>query len=347
MDILNLNNDDFSGKSSARKIDENLYNPGPDQGQNGIYKAIFRYVPYVKDNKLSKYRKYTSKLVNPLTNERLYIDCPSTNGVSSILWSLDKELKKLKESEPSIHEELSKYFSRSYNYYSPVYIKKDPQFPALEGKIKIFPFGYTIDNLIQQQLTPEAEFVSVPKINPFHPIDGKDFVLVVKRKTKSWRDFSSCKFMDQVSPLILTVDGNEIPMTTDPKRVEYVTDFLVNNTPDMTPYLFTPWTDSDYEKVAQLVKAIVPYKQIIENVMADLKDEKMKKLFANSAPINRSQGHTGESLEYTPTNGQITSSPASSLTVDFDEPTTKPTSKKEVETSTAGNDSLDDLLKDL
>lgn len=345
MDLLNLNNDDFSGKSSARKIDENLYNPGPDQGQNGIYKAIFRYVPYAQDTKLSKYRKYSAKLVNPLTNERLYIDCPSTNGVSSILWSLDKEIKKLKDSEPSIHEELSKYFSRSYNYYSPVYIKKDPQVPALEGKIKIFQFGYTIDNLIQQQLNPEADIVSVPKINPFHPIEGKDFVLVVKRKTKTWRDFSSCKFMDQVSPLILTVDGEEIPMTTDPKRVKYVTDFLVNNTPDMTPYLFKPWTDSDYEKVAQFVKAIVPYKQIIENVMADLKDEKMKKLFANSSQVNRSQGHTGENMEYTPTKEKST--PASSLSVDFDEPTVSAPTKSQIEEAPAGNDDLDDLLKDL
>ena len=38
-DLFNLNLDDFSGKSAsaARKTDENVYNPGPDQGQNGVY----------------------------------------------------------------------------------------------------------------------------------------------------------------------------------------------------------------------------------------------------------------------------------------------------------------------
>ena len=364
MDILNLNDDNFSGKSAARKVDENLYNPGPDQGQNGIYKAIVRMVPYAKDPEKSKYRKYYSKLVNPLTNDRLYIDCPSSEGKSSILWSLDKEIKKLKDTEPTIHEELSKYFSRAYNFFSPVYIKKDPQFPALEGKIKIFPFGFKIDNLIQQQLNPEADIISVPKINPYHPISGKDFVLVVKRKTKTWRDFDSCKFMDQQSPLILTIDGKEIPMTTDQKRVDFVTNFLLENTPDMTPYYFKPWSEEDYVKVAAYVKALCPYKQILENVLADLRDEKMKKLFTNSSPVTRTQNHGGEDLEFS---NKPATSQSSALSVDLDEPafnedttknnkkdTAKKTTKKEEvadvndgHSDAPASDDLDELFKDM
>ena len=196
-DLFNLNPDDFSGKSSsaARKMDDNIYNPGPDQGQNGIYKSVVRFIPWVGDPSKSKYKKYAAKLVNPLTNERLIVDCPSTNGGPSILWSLDLELKKLANEEPTVVEEIRKYFNRYYNYYSCVYIKKDPQFPANEGKIKVYSYGYTIDNLIQQEINPEAELVTTQKINPFSLTQGKDFVLVIKRKTKAWRDFSSSKFI--------------------------------------------------------------------------------------------------------------------------------------------------------
>ena len=181
-DLFNLNLDDFSGKSAsaARKTDENVYNPGPDQGQNGVYKAVIRFIPWAGNPKQSRYKKYSAKLVNPLTNEKLYVDCPSTTGASSILWSLDLELKRLANEEPQIVEEIrKKYFNRYYNYYSCVYIKKDPQYPHLEGKIKVFSYGYTIDNLIQQEINPEAELVTTQKINPFSQRNHSSFLLRV------------------------------------------------------------------------------------------------------------------------------------------------------------------------
>lgn len=312
-DLFNLNINSFSGKKSKQQ-DENLYNPGPDQGQNGIYKSVIRFIPWAQDPDNSKYRKYSAKLVNPLTNERLYIDCPSTLGKPSILWSLDTILKDLKTTEPSVHEEISKYFSRSYNYYSPVYIKKDPQNPTLEGKIKIFPYGYTIDNMIQQEIEPEAELVTTQKINPFSLTEGKDFVLVIKRKTKSWRDFSSAKFINEVSPLIITTGGKEIAVSaSSPKIMEFTKNFLTENTPDMSQYFFKPWAESDYAKVAEFIKAIIPYKQIIETLVSGLKDEKMKTYFTSDSSISRSTAPLGEALDYAP---QTTSS---SLSIDFDE----------------------------
>ena len=288
-DLFNLNPDDFSGKSSsaARKMDDNIYNPGPDQGQNGIYKSVVRFIPWVGDPSKSKYKKYAAKLVNPLTNERLIVDCPSTNGGPSILWSLDLELKKLANEEPTVVEEIRKYFNRYYNYYSCVYIKKDPQFPANEGKIKVYSYGYTIDNLIQQEINPEAELVTTQKINPFSLTQGKDFVLVIKRKTKAWRDFSSSKFMSEVSPLIITHNGKEIPVSNDPKVMQFVSEYFKKNSPDLSQYFYKEWTDYEYEKVAEFIKAIVPYKQIIDNLVSGLKDEKMKKYFTNSKPVAR------------------------------------------------------------
>lgn len=342
-DLFNLNPDDFTGKaaSAARKVDENVYNPGPDQGQNGIYKSVIRFIPWVGDPAKSKYKKYAAKLTNPLTNEKLYVDCPSTNGSSSILWSLDLELKKLANEEPAIVEEIKKYFNRYYNYYSCVYVKKDPQFPSMEGKIKVYSYGYTIDNLIQQEINPESELVTTQKINPFSLTSGKDFVLVIKRKTKAWRDFSASKFMSEVSPLIITHNGQEIPVSSDPKVMKFVSEYFKKNSPDLSQYFYKDWTDYEYEKVAEYIKAIVPYKQIIDNLVGGLKDERMKKMFTNSKPISRTSAPAGEALEFTPAAPQTKSQDIMS---DLDDaPTPQPAPAKK----SAGDDDLDSLFADL
>lgn len=298
-DLFNLNADDFTGKSiKSWKVDENLFNPSPDQGQNGVYKAIIRFIPWAQDPKHSKYKKYSATLTNPLTNERLYVDCPSTTGAPSILWSLDTELKELKETEPTVYAEIKEYFNRFYNYYSPIYIKRDPQTPEVEGKIKIYAFGYGIDNLIQQELNPESDLVTVKTINPYSLLEGKDFVLVVKRKTKKYREYGSSKFMPEVSPLIITHNGKEIPASADPKVANFISKFLLENTPDMSPYFLKPWTEEQYVKIAQFIKAIVPYKNIIDKLVAGLRDEKLKSLFTNTKTIKRDIAPGGESLEF-------------------------------------------------
>jgi hypothetical protein len=343
-DLFNLNTDDFTGKSSsaARRVDENMYNPGPDQGQNGIYKSVIRFIPWVGDPSKSKYKKYAAKLINPLTNDRLLVDCPSTTGASSILWTLDLELKKLKNEEPTVVEEIQKYFNRYYNYYSCVYVKKDPQFPNLEGQIKVYSYGYTIDNLIQQELNPESELVTTQKINPFSLTQGKDFVLVIKRKTKAWRDFSSSKFMSEVSPLIITHGEKEIPVSSDPKVMQFVTEYFKKNTPDLSQYFYKEWSDYEYEKVAEYIKAIVPYKQIIDNLVSSTKDEKMKKHFTKTGSISRTSAPAGESLEFTPA-PQSKSSSLSLDDMDFGGGSSQPAPAQQP----SRKDDLDDLFADL
>lgn len=352
-DLFNLNPENFSDKpGSARKVDPNLFNPGPDQGQNGVYKAIIRFIPWVENPAQSKYKKYSAKLTNPLTNERLFVDCPSTTGAPSILWSLDTELKNLKDSEPQIVEEIRKYFNRYYNYYSLIYIKRDPQFEELEGQIKVYSFGYGIDNLIQQELHPESELVVEQSINPYSLTEGKDFVLVVKRKTKSWRDYSASKFMNEVSPLIISVDGKEIPVSTDPKVAKFTAKFLKDNSPDLSQYFLKEWTDEDYVKIADFIRAIVPYKQIIDNLVVGIRDPKMKSLFTKTSS-GKSNIDIEEETEFTP--APAPQSKSEDISVDLPEDNlpdedlseldaAPATSKKEVAAKTSD---VDDLLKDM
>lgn len=345
-DLFNLNPDNFSSKTGqTRKVDEDLFNPGPDQGQNGVYKAIIRFIPWAADPANSKYKKYSAKLTNPLTNERLFVDCPSTTGAPSILWSLDTALKNLKDSEPQIVEEIRKYFNRYYNYYSLIYIKRDPQIETNEGKIKVYSFGYGIDNLIQQELHPESDLVVEQSINPYSLTEGKDFVLVVKRKTKSWRDYSGSKFMKEVSPLIISQDGKEIPVSTDPKVAKFATKFLQDNSPDLSKYFLKEWTDEDYFKIAEFIKAIVPYKQILDDL--DIRDPKMKALFEKTP--SRASTSNKEDLEFTP--AAKSQQQSENLSVDLpeddllDDKPISPTQTKKANSSRTSE--VDDLLADM
>lgn len=364
-DLFNLNPENFTNAAPTRKVDENIYDPSPDQGQNGTYKAIIRFIPWASatDARQSRYQKYSAKLVNPLTNEKLYIDCPSTIGAPSILWQVDSAIKELSKEEPAIADELKKYFNRYYHYYSCVYIKKDPQHPELDGTIKIMPYGYTIDNLIQQELNPESDLITAQRINPFSLLQGKDFVLVVKRKTKSWRDYSACKFLNEVTPLIITHNGKDIPVTNDQKVMEFTKNFLVQKSPDMTPYFYKEWTEADYEKVATFIKAIIPYKQILDSILAKTKDERIKKYFNTPTTQPQAQSISQDIVstfetEFTPI---ITNTPKSKIitsqSTDFDnfpldEPATvfdSPSSPSKSTMSTASElgSSLDDLLNEL
>ena len=155
--------------------------------------------------------------------------------------------------------------------------------------------------------------------------------------------------MNEVSPLIISHAGKEIAVSTDPKVMQFTSEYFKKNSPDMSQYFLKEWTDHEYEKVAEFIKAIVPYKQIIDNLVANTKDERMKKHFTNSAPVNRSQAPMGESLEYTPT-APATASSNISIELedeDFGSVTQEPTPVKSAPATSAKADDLDDLFADL
>lgn len=351
MDIFNLNADDFISQSTqkVRNIDENIFDPDVAQGQNGVYKAVLRFIPWHGATKIEEimYKKYMVKLVNPLTKERFWVDDPSTIGKSSIFWTLDTKLKALEKEEPELVKEIRANFTRNYKYFSLVYIKKDPQNPQLEGKIKVFPFGYQIYNLIDQQLNPQdADLGGAQKVNPFSLLTGKDFVYVAKKKTQFWRDFSGCKFMDQVSPLIIkTPAGKEVAITNDAKIQASFKDFLVKNSPDLGSYFFKEWNNETYAKSIDFLRAAIS-KPILDDAMANCRDTVITGLYKNSAPATSQRqapvaapkasglGDLDDELDFNPT----TTSAAPSLDEDmFATPSTS--------TSTAADD--DDMFADL
>lgn len=303
-DFFDLPEDAFSkgkGSTAAKKSDPYVYDPDPN-AHNGSYKSVFRFLPYIFDKKKSKYTKYSAKFWNPLTKESLIIDCPSNVEQPSILWTIESTLRGLKKEEPELVEEIGKNFSRWYTHHSPVYIKKDPQRPDLEGKILIFKFRNQINQVIEQQMNPEEMegLEGVKKINPYHLLEGKDFLCVVGKKTKDFRDWSKCKFMDEVTPFVFKIGDKAVQVKNEEKSVTLVNEFLNKNTPKMDEYYHQEWTDETFEKVAEAVIAAIPQRQILEMVLEKSKDQKMNALIRSKmkSPKTNSPVKNDDDLDF-------------------------------------------------
>jgi len=338
-DFFDLPEDTFNkGKNATKtkKVDPKVYDPDPN-AYNGSYKSVFRFIPYLHDKKKSKYTKYSAKFWNQLTKESLIVDCPSNIEQPSILWTLESVLRSLKKEEPMLHEELSKNFSRWYTHHSPVYIKKDPQRPDLEGSILIFKFRNQIDQVIDQQLNPEqVDGLDLSKkVNPYHLLEGKDFLCVVGKKTKEFRDWSKCKFMDELTPFVFKIGDTSVQVKNDEKAVKLVTEFLLKNTPTMDEYFHQEWTEDTYSQVADAIVAAIPQRQILQMVLDKSKDQKMNELIRARLTPSRSNAPLATQKD----SFEFTSAPNVSTPVAMSTPSTPVESES--------SDEYDDLFKDL
>ena len=332
MSFFDLPEEQFSknNKTGAFKEDPNIYDPDPDK-YNGSYKSVIRFIPYLKDKSKSKYTKYTCKIYNPLTQEKVIVDCPSNEEKPSFLWTLDSVIRSLKKEEPDLHAELSKSVSRWYTHVAPIYIKKDPQRPDLENNIKFLQFRSQIDQIIEQQINPEDVdgLMTVKKVNPFHLLEGKDFLCSVSKKTREFRDWSKCKFMDEVSPLVFKIGDKMIAASENDKVIKLLEEFLSKNTPDITQYIHKPWTEETYSQVASAVVAAIPQTTILEMALHKSKDSKMNALIREKLDSHKSGSH-------------------SSKFDDLEFKSTKKSEPKPVESSkSAEDDEYDNLFLDL
>lgn len=339
-DFFNLSDDAFVKSNSStggdRKIDTNIYNPDPN-AFNGSYKSVFRFLPYINDKSLSKYTKYSAKFYNALTKESLYVDCPSNVGKPSILWDLDGVIRSLKDEEPDLHKALSDAFSRWHTHFSPVYIKKDPQRPELEGQVKIFKFANQVNTLIEEQIKPEENELlgNVQSVNPYHLLHGRDFLCVVGKKTKQFRDWTKCKFMDDVTPFIFKIGDKTVAVEDNEKSVKLVQEFLKKNTPSLDEYMHKDWDNEIREKVAAAIIAIVGNRSVINMLLAKTKDTETKAIIE--------QKLTGSSTS----SDSPKKSKASEDTEDLSFESSKATSKVQSKVQEEESDEYDALFNDL
>lgn len=343
-DFFDLPDDAFgkTGKGTPRekKVDPNVYYPDPND-YNGSYKSVFRFVQYIFDKSKTKYTKYSAKIWNPLTKESIIVDCPSNVGQPSILWTVELVLKQLKKEEPELHEELSKNFSRWYTHHSIVYIKKDPQRPDLENTLKVFKFRNQVDQLIEQQRNPEQidDLTPIKKINPYHLLEGKDFLCIVGKKTKEFRDWSKCKFMDEITPFIFKVGDKLVKVENNEKSVKLVSEYLTKYSPKLDEYYHQEWTDETYNKVAEAIVGAISNRNVLNMILEKSKDDKINSLIKSKLTKSKTNN---------PIESEDSVSFKSTTTPDKkEEKSSKKEEVREAPTASTGSDEYDELFKDL
>ena len=193
-DIFNLGVEDVETHQPQQTTVNEVYKPTADDGKDGTYKALIRFVPNPENPRKSLIQKYVHWLVNSSGDGKL-VDSPSTIGescpIADVFW-------KLRKSESAVDRKASEKLKRRQQYYSLIKIIKDPQNPELEGTYKVFKFGYKIKEKIDSELKPD--FGDPTQV--FDLFEGKNFELVITRQGE-YNNYDKSKFSSSRSAILM------------------------------------------------------------------------------------------------------------------------------------------------
>lgn len=238
-DIFNLGVKDIPTGNEEKK-ESVFYRPSADKGgKDGIYRALIRFLPNPVNPQKSLVRKFVYWLEDAEGNAAYY-DCPSTVGDKS---PIQDTFFKLRKSESAADQKMAEKLKRREVYYSLVQIIKDPNDPELDGKIKIFKFGYKIKQKIDEELTPQFD----EPTQVFDLYNGKNFELTIS-KQGGFNNYDSSKFQGSKSRIKL--NGEELGNTEADKAnmLEYL-----NSAPKLDEVEYKPWDDETRAKVHSIL----------------------------------------------------------------------------------------------
>jgi len=231
-------NDLDTGEQKTGGVSD-LYTPKPDQGQDGVYRSLIRFLPNPKNPRKPFIRKYVYWLEDREGNG-FYADSPSTVGDKCPVQDM---FFKLRNSESAVDKKMSENLKRREVYYALVQIVKDPQNRDLEGQVKIYKFGYKIKTKIDEELNPQFD----EPTQVFSPFEGKNFELVISKKG-GYPNYDSSKFQGSKSPMTLK---GEAVNDSDESRKEILS--YLNDAPDLNNFDYQPWNDEQRGKVMNVL----------------------------------------------------------------------------------------------
>jgi hypothetical protein len=237
-DIFNVSVSDLdTGEAPSKGSD--LYTPKPDQGQDGVYRALIRFLPNPNNPRKPFIRKFVYWLEDREGNG-FYADSPSTVGDKCPVQDM---FFKLRNSESAVDKKMSESLKRRENFYALVQIVKDPQNRDLEGQIKVYKFGWKIKTKIEEELNPQFD----EPTQVFDPFDGKNFELVISKKG-GFPNYDSSKFQGVKSAMVL--EGEAVTNTDESRKaiLEYLKD-----APELSNFEYSAWNDEIRGKVMNVL----------------------------------------------------------------------------------------------
>jgi hypothetical protein len=228
-DIFNLGVEDVETHQPERTTVNEVYKPTADDGKDGTYKALIRFVPNPENPRNSLIQKYVHWLTNSSGDGKL-VDSPSSIGekcpIADVFW-------KLRKSDSAVDRKSSEKLKRLQQYYSLIKIVKDPQNPELEGTYKVFKFGYKIKEKIDAELKPD--FGEPTQV--FDLFEGKNFELIITRQGE-YNNYYKSKFSASTSAILMgenPAERNKETMTAIKAELE--------SAPSLVNYDYKAWDE--------------------------------------------------------------------------------------------------------
>jgi hypothetical protein len=238
-DIFSVSVNDLDTGDRQGTGGSDLYSPKPDQGQDGTYRSLIRFLPNIKNPRKPYVRKFVYWLEDREGNG-FYADSPSTVGEKCPVQDL---FFKLRNSESAVDKKMSEGLKRREVFYALVQIVKDPQNRDLEGQLKVIKFGYKIKAKIDEELNPQFD----EPTQIFDPFEGKNFELVISKKG-GYPNYDSCKF--QGSKSAMTIKGESVTDTNEGRKM--ILDYL-KDAPDLGNFDYKSWNDEQRNKIMNIL----------------------------------------------------------------------------------------------
>ena len=226
-DIFNLGVEDIETHERASTSDNVMYKPSPDQGKDGTYKALIRFVPNPKNPRQSLIRKYVHWLTDASGNGKL-VDSPTTIGEKCPIADV---FFKLRNSDSAVDRKMSEKLKRREQFFSLIKVIKDPQNPEYEGKYMIYKFGYKIKEKIDEELKPT--FGEPTQV--FDLFEGKNFELIITTQGE-YNNYDKSRFSAAQSPI--TIDDE--PVERSKEGMNKIKAEL-EDAPSLEPYEYKSW----------------------------------------------------------------------------------------------------------
>ena len=186
--------DKLAKKSEGNQEDTRFWTPTVDKAGNGY--AVIRFLPAPGSESVPFIRIWDHGFKGPngwyieksLTTLNQKDPCAEYN---SSLWNAT-------EDDNSPQRKQARDQKRRLNYYSNIYIVKDPANPENDGKVFLFKYGKKIFEKLNAAMHPQFE--DEKPMNPFDLWTGANFKLKI-RKFEGYRNYDKSEF-DEVGPLL-------------------------------------------------------------------------------------------------------------------------------------------------
>jgi hypothetical protein len=270
-DIFNLGvNDVDTHETQASSSSNDVYKPTADQGKDGTYKALIRFVPNPANPRNSLVKKYVHWLTDA-SGEGKLVDSPASIGEKC---PIADAFFKLRKSDSAVDRKMSEKLKRREQYYALVKVIKDPQFPEFEGTYKVFKFGYKIKEKIDEELKPA--FGEPTQI--FDLFEGKNFELIITRQG-DFNNYDKSKFSASKSAVLV----NGKPAEKTKENMTVIKEEL-EKAPSLEPYEFKAWDDEARDFVNSILRQYLNPGSAMDEIVNNKKASSAKAAAKAPAP---------------------------------------------------------------